>query len=174
MESFIYRYKSKTVFYNGYVFDSLLELQYALMIENTHAWIRDGLEIYFDLDSLTSGIKGDLHCYRPDFLIRDWATSEAQLVEIKPDGYDTDSIEKRKRIANHHIEEFDYDWRFKIVFESDIILTDRQWRRYEKILAIQHHWRHKPCLELLQNNSSFSDSDYYRYVHTGLLPSLVP
>lgn len=136
--------------------------------------MRDGLEIYFDLDSLCNGIKGDLHCYRPDFLVRDWATGEAHLIEIKPDGYDIDSIEKRKRIANNHIEEFAYDWTFKIVFESEIILSDDQWRRYEKILATQHQWHHKPCIELLQNNSSFSDSQYYRFIQTGLLPTLVP
>lgn len=174
METFTYTYKSQTVFYNGQVFDSLLELQYALMIEDTHAWLRDGLEIYYGINAIPNGIKGDLYCYRPDLLIRDWSTGEAQLIEIKPDGFNHDSLQKRRKIAERHIKRFTYDWSYRIVFESEIKLTSKQCLRYEKILATQHDWKHKPCIELLQNNSTYSDSDYQHFVFTGIVPALYP
>ncbi len=174
METFTYISESQPVFYNGNMFDSLLELKYAFMIEETHAWLREGLEIYYNINALPNGIKGELFCYRPDFLVRDWTSGDAHLVEIKPDGYNNDSLQKHRKIADRFINRFAYDWSFKIVFESEIILSPEQWLRYEKILATQHHWRHKPCMELLQNNSMLSDNEYHQFVHTGLLPALVP
>jgi hypothetical protein len=174
MINFTYTYKSKTVFYNGYVFDSLVELKFALMIEETHAWLRDGIEIYYGVNVQTSGIKQKLHCYRPDFLIRNLATGVAELIEIKPDGFTMDMQRRRARKAAQHMKRFAYDWSFRIITESQIFLSTEKWRRYKQILDTQNDWRHKPCIKLLQNNTRLSDQDYEQFVRTGVLPALVP
>lgn len=174
MQTFSYTSKSKTLFYNGHVFDSTLELKYILMIEETHSWLRNGLEIYYNIDEIENGIKDDLRCYRPDFLTRNWLTGDAHLIEIKPDGYNHESAITRKKIARQHIENFQYDWTYKIVTESEIKLTSEQWLQYEKILASQDDWTHKPCGKLLQNRSNLSDIDYQHFVFTGFLPAAFP
>ena len=169
-----YIYKSKTVFYNGYVFDSFLELRYALMIEETHAWLRDGIEIYYGVNVQSSGIKQKLHCYRPDFLIRNLTTGIAEIVEIKPDVFDKDSQKRRARIVAKFINRFSYDWTFRFITESEIALTPEQWSKYDDILATQNDWRHHPCLKLLQNTTSLSDQKYQQFVRTGVVPALAP
>ena len=174
MEPFIYTYKSQTICYHGYVFDSLLELKYALMVQDTHAWLRSGLEIYYNINRIPNGIKRDLGCYRPDFLIRNWVTGAAELIEIKPDGFCDDSLRRRTRIANRYINKFGYDWTFRIITESDIHLTDSQHELVHQILGEQEDWKHQPCLRLLQNNAELSDHAYDCFVRTGCLPSFVP
>lgn len=172
--NFSYEYKSKTLFYKGYVFDSTIELKYVLSIEDTHAWLRNGIEIYFGINVQPSGIKTNLHCYRPDFLTRDLITHQAQLVEIKPDGFTKEMQQKRAKIAAKFIQRFAYDWSFRIITESEIRLSQQQWLRYKEILATQNDWHHQPCLQLLQNNTQFTDPDYEQFVRTGWVPAGFP
>ncbi len=169
-----YSINSKPVFYKGHHFDSQLELQYVLTIENSHAWLRDNLEIYYGLHSVSAGIKANLHCYRPDLLIRDWITGEATLVEIKPVGFTPNAMSRRAKIANRHMKRFNYDWQFKTISQSEIILTQEQWQKFQTILSEQTGWKHKPCQHLPQNNSRFSDQEYDQFVRTGLLPAFFP
>jgi hypothetical protein len=173
MYKFDYSSSGTTIFYKGNIFDSLLELKFALHIESTHAWLREGLELYYGLHGLANGVKGKLHCYRPDFLIRNWQTGEASLVEIKPDGFNDSSLVKRAKIANRHARQFCYDWNFTIVYESEIHLSEAQWHEFKKIQTEQTGWIHKPCLQILQNTSDLSDSEYRAYVLTGVLPATV-
>ncbi len=174
MNIYTYSINNKPVFYNGHLFDSQLELQYVLTIEHNHAWLRDNLEIYYGLNSVSAGIKAKLHCYRPDLLIRDWNTGEASLVEIKPIGFTPNAMRRREKIATRHIKRFNYDWQFKTVSQSEIILTQDLWQKFQTILSEQTGWKHKPCQHILQNNSSFSDKEYDQYVRTGLLPASLP
>lgn len=169
-----YSINSKPVFYNGYLFDSQLELQYVLTIEDTHAWLRDNLEIYYGLNSVSAGIKAKLHCYRPDLLIRDWNTGEASLIEIKPLGFTPNAMNRRQKIATRHIKRFNYDWQFKTINQMDIHLSTEQFQKFQTILSEQNSWKHKPSQHLLQNNSQFSDQDYEQYVRMGLLPAFFP
>lgn len=170
----IYNYKSKTVFYKGCVFDSLLELKFALMIEETHAWLRDGIEIYHGINVQSASIKQKLHCYRPDFLVRNLTTSEAEVIEIKPDNFSIDSQKNRARIVTKFTKRFVYDWTFRLVTESEIILSHEQWMKYKNILDTQKDWLHQPCLKLLQNTTSLSDLEYQEFVRTGLVPAIAP
>jgi hypothetical protein len=174
MINFTYTHKSKTVFHNGYVFDSLVELKYALMIEETHAWLRDGIEIYYGVNVQTSGIKQNLHCYRPDFLVRNLTTGIAELVEIKPDGFSIGSQKRRAKLVAKFTKRFDYDWTFRVIIESQITLSPEQWLLYKNILATQNDWRHQPCLKLLQNTTSLSDYEYQQFVRTGVVPAMAP
>ena len=172
--NFTYAYKSKTVFYKGCVFDSTVEFKFALMIEETHAWLRNGIEIYYGINVQPSGIKAKLHCYRPDFLIRNLTTHTAELIEIKPDGFTKEMQRKRAKTVAKHISRFAYDWQFHIITESQIILSTEQRLRYQEILATQNDWQHQPSMNLLQNNTRLTDSDYDQFVRTGVLPAWVP
>jgi len=172
--NFTYTYNSKTVFYNGCVFDSLVELKYVLMIEDTHAWLRDGLEMYYGVNVQSGVYKERLHCYRPDFLIRNLTTGIAEVIEIKPDGFTMNAQLKRQKIVAKFIKRFAYDWKFRIVTESELTLSTEQWLKCKNILATQSNWCHKPCIKLLQNTTSYSDQEYQQFVRTGLLPALVP
>ena len=171
---FTYAYKSKTIFYKGCVFDSTVELKYALSIDDTHAWLRPGIEIYYGINVQPRGIKTNLHSYRPDFLVRNLATHQAELIEIKPDGFTKEMQRKRLKTVAKYIKRFDYDWSFRIITESEIILSPEQWYRLKKILATQNDWRHKQCLNLLQNTTSLSDQEYQHFVQNGLVPAMVP
>lgn len=173
MSSFTYTLNSRTVFYKGYVFDSLLELKFVLTMEDTHAWLRDGLEIYYGINVQSCGIKTNLHCYRPDLLIRELKSGQAELIEIKPDGFNPDRLYKRRRIVEKFTGRFAYDWAYRVVTESQINLSQEKLLKYKKILAAQNGWAHKPCIKLLQNNTSFSDTEYDKFVRTGLFPAIV-
>lgn len=168
-----YQYKSQTVFYNGNTLDSLLEFRFVLMIEETHAWLRQGFEMYYNLDKLTPGMKEDLLCYRPDFLIRNWQTGKAELIELKPDGFIDDHKKRKVRITSTYITEFQYDWTYRYLSDAHIQLSDDQQRKFHSVLREQDSWQHKPCGRLLQNTSSLNDTDYCQFVMSGLLPATV-
>ena len=172
--NFSYEYKSKTILYKGYVFDSTIELKYALSIEDTHAWLRNGIEIYYGINVQPSGIKTNLHCYRPDFLVRNLSNHHAELIEIKPDGFNMPRQQMRSKIVAKFIERFAYDWTYRIITESEIMLSQQKWLRFKEILATQNDWNHQPCMHFLQNNTLLADSKYEQFVRTGLLPPLVP
>lgn len=175
MEIFTYTQKAQTIYYKGQVLDSLLELKYILMMEETHAWLREGLGIYYNIDHLTSGMKSWLHVYSPDFLVRDWASGKAELIEIKPEEFDDyESLRQRRKISRHFLNRFGYDWTFKVIYESDIILSQTQWIKYRHVLQMQYDWLHKPCQYLLQNHSVLTDSEYTCFVRSGRLPATNP
>ena len=172
--NFSYEYKSKSIFYKGCVFDSNVELKYGLSIEGTHAWLRNGIEIYYGINVQPSGIKTNLHCYRPDFLVRNLVTHQAALIEIKPDGFTKEMQQKRAKTVDKFIKRFKYDWSFRVITESEIILSPAQWLHCKEILATQNNWHHQPCIMLLQNTTSLSDQAYQDFVRNGLLPAMVP
>ncbi|MBN8720502.1 MAG: hypothetical protein J0H85_13705 [Sediminibacterium magnilacihabitans] len=168
-----YTHKSQMVYYKGHVLDSLLELKYVLTIEDTHAWLRDGLEIYYDLEKLTPGLKEHLNCYRPDFLIRNWQTVQAELIELKPAGFCDDNRHRNRRITSECMAGFAYDWNYHYVYGSQINLSDDQQQKFRDVLRTQGDWRHKPCIHLLQNTSTLSDTQYREFVMTGRLPASI-
>lgn len=172
---FTYTQNAQTIFYNGHVLDSLLELKYILMIEETHAWLRDGLEIYYDIDHLHCGEKSWLHVYSPDFLVRDWASGKAELIEVKPEVFDDyECLQRRRKISHDYINRFGYDWSFKVIYESDIPRSQKQCIKYQNVLKMQYNWLHKPCQYLLQNNSVLTDVEYASFVRSGRLPAANP
>jgi len=138
-----YTHKSQMVYYKGHVLDSLLELKYVLTIEDTHAWLRDGLEIYYDLEKLTPGLKEHLNCHR------------------------------NRRITSECMAGFAYDWNYHYVYGSQINLSDDQQQKFRDVLRTQGDWRHKPCIHLLQNTSTLSDTQYREFVMTGRLPASI-
>ncbi len=165
--NFTYLYKRKTIFYKGCVFDSTVELKFVLMIEETHAWLGNRIDIYYEINFQHHVIKGNLHCYRPDFLIRHLTTHAAELIKIKPDGTTKEMHRISAKTVAKHISRFAYDWQFRIITESQIVLSAGQWLRYQEIIATQNNWRYKPCMNFLQNNTRLSDPGYDQFIRAG-------
>ncbi len=162
--------RSTPVCYQGIQLDSILELKFLLSIEETHAYIRDGIEIYYEERSLTANdeMYERTRKYVPDFLIRDWKTKQATLVEVKPDRYVDDGLlAEKKKAASHFIETFGYDWQYKVVFEASIHLSTEQYRKLSSILSGQTK-HHRQC----QPISSYIQEEQHRlFVRSGLVPA---
>ncbi|MFT3704354.1 MAG: TnsA endonuclease N-terminal domain-containing protein [Agriterribacter sp.] len=109
----------------GYQFDSLLELKYALSIRDEYEFLRSRITIFYEQGSLkpTNHLTLGIRHYTPDFLIRHKITGESFLVEIKPRITANDPrLLLRTKVAENYIAWKGYDWKFKIVFDDEIIL----------------------------------------------------
>ena len=118
----------------GCSFDSLTEVKYALSIMDDYLFLRNRVAIYFHPGTLqpTDYIRTFHRRYTPDFLIRHRETGEAFLVEIKPRAFENDpQLSYRKRIAENYIRWKGYDWKFKIVFDDEIILSEEGLAQFE-------------------------------------------
>lgn len=169
METFYYTRRSRGIVYQGQSLDSLLELKFILSIEHTHAWMRDGLQIYYNFDEPELSNEEGLRKYTPDILVRNWKTGRATLVEIKPDHYnDKWANRKRQQIADGYIMQFGYDWHFKIIYERNISLTAKQKLKYRHICkAYTQTW----FGDNHPNHTLLTNDEYTRYVTDGCLPA---
>lgn len=175
MQSYFYTGHSQAVVYNGQLLDSLLELKFVLSIEETHAWIREGLEIYYNINTIPAGIDAPLKRYTPDILIRNWNTGQASLIEVKPDRFDDNYlINKRTRIAEKFIVEFGYDWNFQVIRSNDIKLSPAQETKYERIVTNIKQRYPMWFGGYNQNSAAWSIDQYESFVRNGLLPAFVP
>lgn len=84
--------KSFKITHWGCQFDSLLELKYAISIQDDYLFLRSHIVIFYHHGSMqpTGYIRVGVRHYTPDFLIRHKQTGEAFLVEIKPRGAEND------------------------------------------------------------------------------------
>jgi hypothetical protein len=123
----------------GYQFDSLTELKYAISIMDEYHFLRSPVAIYYH-----PGTKVTLdhirRChlrYTPDFLIRHKQTYEASLVEIKPRAFENHpQLALRKAVAENYIIRKNLDWKFKIVFDDQIILSEPQQQSFDTCLSL--------------------------------------
>lgn len=174
MQSNFYTVHSQAVVYHSQVLDSLLELKFVLSIEQTHAWLRRGLEIYYNINDIPAGLDAPLKRYTPDILIRNWETGKATLVEIKPDQYDDFYlIRKRADIARAFITEFAYDWDYQLIRASDIQLSLQQAAKFKRILKTINQPFPLWFGDSNQNTTGWSDEQYECYVRTGWSPAPV-
>lgn len=126
--AFKYR-KSHKIIHWGCCFDSLLELKYAISIRDEYEFMRSRLHIYYDQGTLkpTDYLRTGIKHYTPDFLIRHKTTNEAFLVEIKPRAFQNESqLNVRRQVAENYIRWRKYDWKYKVVFSDEIILTEHE------------------------------------------------
>jgi hypothetical protein len=116
----------------------LLELKFALVVVDDYAYLREGIRIYYQprtCISTNSLTNENTRVYYPDFLIRDFKTKQASLVEIKPDNFDLIGLlEYRTKIANHFIRTNGYDWTFQTIYEREIVLSDRKQEKFESLI----------------------------------------
>lgn len=132
-KKFIYR-KAFKIIHWGNSFDSLLELKFAIAIQDEFEFLRGRVSIYYHHGSLapTSYIREGVRCYTPDFLMRNRQTGEAFLVEIKPrDAGHDPKLELRRKVAEAYIKWKGYDWKFKVIFDDEIILSEEMLNVYE-------------------------------------------
>src|SRR5260221_12179187 len=75
----------------GCHFDSMLELKYALSIQDEHEFLRSRIPIYYDPKTKrpTDYLRYNTKRYTPDFLIRHKTTFEASWVEVKPRAFES-------------------------------------------------------------------------------------
>ena len=72
---------SKKVYYNGILFDSILECKYALYIEDDCEYYYHPLKIWYDKKDKTKFGKQVCNTsYEPDFLVRNLKTNKCYLV----------------------------------------------------------------------------------------------
>ncbi len=113
----------------GCQFDSLLELKYAISIQDEYEFLRSRVTIYYHHGNFrpTDYIREGVRHYTPDFLIRHKKTAESFLVEIKPRAAQNDAqLIIRKEVAENYIRWKHYDWKFKVVFDDQIVLTGEE------------------------------------------------
>ena len=136
-----FKYKASHKFVNwGCSFDSLTELKFAISIAEEYSFLRERVSIYYHPATLqpTDYIRDCHRRYTPDFLIRHKETSEALLVEIKPRAFQHEpQLLQRQQIAEAYIRWKGYDWKFKIVFDDEIILTEEQLLQFEDCCRIK-------------------------------------
>lgn len=123
----------------GCQFDSLTELKYVISIMEEYHFLRSPVSIYYH-----PGTKVTLdqirRChlrYTPDFLIRHKQTCEALLVEVKPRAFENNpQLTLRKTVAENYIHRKNLDWKFKVVFDDEILLTEPQMQAFEAFLSL--------------------------------------
>jgi hypothetical protein len=177
MAIYTYDIPSRAVPYDNCLLDSMLELRYLISIEETHAFLRDDIGIYYESERFkeTQIITEGLRKYTPDFLVRNWQTGKAELIEIKPKTYDDyDALAARRKVAEEYINFFGYDWEYKVVFSNDFELTDRQKKKFADIVnangdkALPNYCFRKPPTH---NPLFLGFNDYQKFVKTGQLPN---
>jgi hypothetical protein len=143
MKTFQYQ-KSIPIIRWGCSFDSLLELKYAISIQDEYEFIRARVSIFFDPKTKqpTDYIRGNTRRYTPDFLIRHKQTGKAFMVELKPRAFEhNDQLIDRREIAEKYIQWKKYDWSFLVVFDDEIKLTTEQQQQFHeccKRLPLSH------------------------------------
>lgn len=185
------RRRSKKVEYNGIVFDSTLELKFALLVEDRCEYIYHPLSIWYDKNDLTK--KGKQFCphkYQPDFLVRKIRDNSATLIEIKSSPYINANSTKVKRfVAERYIKDQGYDWKFKILTERDFMLNELQMGKFKEILKTRKYTTLKQNslkkearlteTSYRNNNIPFrtnfelEEADHILYVRKGLMRELI-
>lgn len=120
-------------------FDSLTELKFVVSIMEDYEFLREPVSIYYHPGSkiIVDRIQTFHRRYTPDFLIRHRQTREAFLVEIKPRSFHTQpQLRLRQRIAERFIARENLDWKFKIVFDDEIILTSEQLEAFDQCFKL--------------------------------------
>jgi hypothetical protein len=133
--------KSYKIIYWGCTFDSILELKYALSIQNEYEFLRSMIPIYYDPKTKkpVNNISGNIRRYTPDFLIRHKITGQAFWVEIKPRAFEaSEQLRIRTEVADNYIASKGYDWKFIVVYDTDIKLSTEQWIQFNQFRKLRH------------------------------------
>lgn len=149
----------------GCAFDSLTELKFAISIMEKFEFLRSGVHIYYHPGTKqpTNYIREYHRRYTPDFLIRHKETKEAFLVEIKPRAFEYDpQLYLRKQIADNYIRWKNYDWKFKVVFDDEIILDAEQLEEFEQCCKLKSKSSYKLWFEEYNKKFDRSAPSFFR------------
>jgi hypothetical protein len=151
----------------GCRFDSLTELKYALSIRDEYVFLRERVIIYYNPCSLqpTDHLTRNYRYYAPDFLIRHKVTGEAFLVEIKPRAFENEpQLALRKELAERYIRWKGYDWKFKVVFDDEIILSEEQLQDFEECCKLKSKSAYKIWFEQVNRKYDRSSPSLFKTV----------
>jgi len=146
--------------YKGCFFHSLLELKFALLIEDSCSFLREPISIFYDKETLqpVSYIDTNPNKYTPDFLVRKWKDNTAYLIEIKADKFrDSDDLNKRKIIANNYLKSKNVDWTYKVIFDSDIKLNEEKAEKFKELRLKAGKFKQK--LDFMKKDKRYNQSD---------------
>ena len=138
-EKFIYK-KSYKIIHWGCSFDSLLEVKFALSIQEEYEFLRSRITIYYDRTTRkpVNYLRRNYGSYTPDFLIRHKQTKKAFWVEIKPrDFSDLGILALRKEVAENYIKLKNYDWEYKVIFDDEIKLNLDQVQQFNECCKLK-------------------------------------
>lgn len=159
--------KAYRIAYRKCFFDSLLELKFALSLEQDYRYLREPYLIGYDPKTLmtTNYFREDTKIYTPDFLIRSKITNKAQLVEIKPTSFKyCTEVSSYQRIADNYIRQINKDYAFKIVYEEDITLTAVQEEKYNLFVAKKESFADLFALQHLDRKYNAESIRYFSSV----------
>ncbi len=149
----------------GCHFDSLTELRFAISVMEDHAFMRSPVSMYFHpgTGQLAHFPRGCFLRYTPDFLIRNYETKQATLVEIKPRAFEQESsLVMHQQIANNYIRTLKFDWQYKIIFDDQIILTEEQLHQYNDCLKLSGKERYRWYEEYYQRITGTKTGSAYK------------
>ena len=184
---------SKPVQYNGIVFDSTLECQYALQIEDQCVYFYHPITIWYDKkDRSKFGKQTCDDKYIPDFLVRNLQDNSCYLVEIKSskDRYHKDTLLKQFH-AENHIKRLGHNWKYIILTERDIEVPKSKWSVLKKArntrvniaLKKNHNKLHNRYsrekisnelgnVPIVRFRMELNEIDYKHFVKTGVIRNL--
>jgi hypothetical protein len=154
----------------------LLELKYAVSIEDRHSFLRAHIQIWYDerTGMPTEYIREGVKKYTPDFLIRNKFTNKAYLVEIKPRAFQyCRQLYLRRHVAENYIRWKGMDWSFAVVFDDEIKLTAEQQKRYEDLCQLKSQSAYKIQFEKMNNRFDRSQPRLFRTVPDNTLVQFV-
>lgn len=164
-----FRYtKSYKIIGWGCRFDSLTELKFALSIRDEYVFLRERVIIYYNPGSLqpTDHLGSNYRYYAPDFLIRHKLTGEAFLVEIKPRAFEGEpQLALRKELAERYIRWKEYDWKFKVVFDDEIILSEEQLEDFNECCKLKSKSAYKIWFEQVNRKYDRSSPSLFKTTH---------
>lgn len=105
-----------------------------------YEFLRERVSIYYHAGTRqpTEYIREFHRRYTPDFLIRHKETGDAFLIEIKPRAFENQpQLSIRKEVAENYIRWKNYDWKYKVVFDDEIILDAEQLEEYEQCCKLK-------------------------------------
>lgn len=127
--------------YRGCFFHSLLELKYAMSVEEEYRYLREPVIIGYNPKTfaVTNYFRDGVCIYTPDFVIRNKSDNTACLVEIKPKKFlSQEWLDKHQTIAQNFIRFHRLDWKFKVVLSEDILLNEKQQERFDLFVKHRH------------------------------------
>lgn len=152
----------------GCRFDSLTELKYVLSIREDYVFLRERVIIYYNPGTLqpTEYLTSNYRYHAPDFLIRHKVTGEAFLVEVKPRAFEGEpQLALRKEVAERYILWKGYDWKYKVVFDDEIVLSEEQLQDYEECCKLKSQSAFKIWFEQVNRKYDRSSPSLFKTAH---------
>ena len=156
MKKIFHYNNSRKVTVWGCNFDSLLELKFAIYIQQEYEFLHNWIPVYFDpCTKRPAGyISRNIRRYTPDFLMRHKETKKAYWVEIKPRAYTGEKeLILRRQVAENYIRQKGYDWEFRIIYDDEIKLTLDQLVQFNECCCFLIQSSSRKKLAKFQNRS---------------------